>query len=174
MPERIRTGLRRGTWGQGKTAMYDTYWGLQRPVFTPAAVRQSLANSPVHTEALARLDFLCDRERRERASRASRFQSDHGGGNRRYAFVERIRSRLEAAAQLPQDPRSHHHQCGRQRPRRSFPRRPVLWGLEHSPKHPGEPDPGDSLHRQHRCGNAVRHAIRRRSHRYQNEIGCSR
>src|SRR5438094_4384697 len=60
MPERIRTGLRRGTWGQGKTAMYDTYWGLQRPVFTPAAVRQSLASSPVHAEALARLDFLCE------------------------------------------------------------------------------------------------------------------
>jgi type II secretory pathway predicted ATPase ExeA len=40
--------------------MYDTYWGLQRPVFTSAAVRQSLASSPVHAEALARLDFLCE------------------------------------------------------------------------------------------------------------------
>jgi general secretion pathway protein A len=40
--------------------MYDAYWGLQRPVFTPAAVRQSLASSPVHAEALARLEFLCE------------------------------------------------------------------------------------------------------------------
>src|SRR5438105_10986631 len=40
--------------------MVNNYWGLQRPVFTPAAVRQSLANSPVHAEALARLDFLCE------------------------------------------------------------------------------------------------------------------
>jgi len=40
--------------------MYDTYWGLQRPVFTTAAARQSLANSPVHAEALARLEFLCE------------------------------------------------------------------------------------------------------------------
>jgi type II secretory pathway predicted ATPase ExeA len=38
--------------------MYDVYWGLNRPLFTPAAVRQSLAGSPVHAEALARLDFL--------------------------------------------------------------------------------------------------------------------
>jgi len=40
--------------------MYDTYWGLQRPVFTPVAARQSLASSPAHAEALARLDFLCE------------------------------------------------------------------------------------------------------------------
>jgi general secretion pathway protein A len=40
--------------------MYNNYWGLQRPLFTPAAVRQSLAESPVHAEALARLDFLCE------------------------------------------------------------------------------------------------------------------
>jgi general secretion pathway protein A len=40
--------------------MFNTYWGLQRPVFTPAAARQSLASSPVHAEALARLDFLCE------------------------------------------------------------------------------------------------------------------
>src|SRR5437879_6229081 len=40
--------------------MYDAYWSLQRPLFTPTAVRQSLANSPVHAEALARLDFLCE------------------------------------------------------------------------------------------------------------------
>src|SRR5439155_15293708 len=45
---------------QRETAMYDAYWGLQRPLFTPAAVRQSLASSPVHAEALARLDFLCE------------------------------------------------------------------------------------------------------------------
>src|SRR5438094_9493405 len=44
----------------GNDSMYDAYWGLQRSVFTPAAVRQSLANSPVHAEALARLDFLCE------------------------------------------------------------------------------------------------------------------
>jgi len=40
--------------------MHDTYWGLQRPVFTPTAARLSLANSPIHAEALARLDFLCE------------------------------------------------------------------------------------------------------------------
>jgi type II secretory pathway predicted ATPase ExeA len=40
--------------------MHDAYWGLQRPVFTPTAARQSLAASPVHAEALARLDFLCE------------------------------------------------------------------------------------------------------------------
>ncbi len=40
--------------------MYDAYWGLQRPIFTPAAARQSLDGSPVHAEALARLNFLCE------------------------------------------------------------------------------------------------------------------
>jgi type II secretory pathway predicted ATPase ExeA len=40
--------------------MYDAYWGLQRPLFTPAAARQSLECSPVHAEALARLNFLCE------------------------------------------------------------------------------------------------------------------
>jgi len=38
--------------------MYQAYWGLQRSLFTPAAARESLAASPVHAEALARLDFL--------------------------------------------------------------------------------------------------------------------
>src|SRR6476661_5158920 len=40
--------------------MYQAYWGLQRNLFTSAAARQSLATSPVHAEALARLDFLCE------------------------------------------------------------------------------------------------------------------
>jgi type II secretory pathway predicted ATPase ExeA len=40
--------------------MYQAYWGLQRAAFTPTAARQSLTASPVHAEALARLDFLCD------------------------------------------------------------------------------------------------------------------
>jgi general secretion pathway protein A len=40
--------------------MHDTYWGLQAPVFTPCAGQKSLADSPVHQEALARLDFLCE------------------------------------------------------------------------------------------------------------------
>jgi type II secretory pathway predicted ATPase ExeA len=38
--------------------MYQSYWGLQKSLFTPAAARESLAASPVHAEALARLDFL--------------------------------------------------------------------------------------------------------------------
>jgi type II secretory pathway predicted ATPase ExeA len=38
--------------------MYQTYWGLQRPVFTREVARESLSRSPVHAEALARLDFL--------------------------------------------------------------------------------------------------------------------
>jgi general secretion pathway protein A len=38
--------------------MYQSYWGLHKPLFTPAAARESLAGSPVHAEALARLDFL--------------------------------------------------------------------------------------------------------------------
>jgi type II secretory pathway predicted ATPase ExeA len=40
--------------------MYQAYWGLQRAAFTPAATRQTLTASPVHAEALARLDFLCE------------------------------------------------------------------------------------------------------------------
>jgi type II secretory pathway predicted ATPase ExeA len=40
--------------------MYQNYWGLQKPLFTPGAARESLAASPVHAEALARLDFLRD------------------------------------------------------------------------------------------------------------------
>src|SRR5438046_1478571 len=40
--------------------MYQAYWGLQTAAFTAAAARKSLAASPVHAEALARLDFLCD------------------------------------------------------------------------------------------------------------------
>jgi general secretion pathway protein A len=40
--------------------MHDAYWGLQRPVFTSAAARQSLSASPAHAEALARLEFLCE------------------------------------------------------------------------------------------------------------------
>jgi general secretion pathway protein A len=42
--------------------MYEAYWGLQRGVFSKQAARQSLASSPVHGEALARLDFLCESE----------------------------------------------------------------------------------------------------------------
>lgn len=38
--------------------MYQSYWGLQRPLFTAAAARKSIAASPAHAEALARLDFL--------------------------------------------------------------------------------------------------------------------
>jgi general secretion pathway protein A len=40
--------------------MYQAYWGLQGAAFTAAAARKSLPASPVHAEALARLDFLCD------------------------------------------------------------------------------------------------------------------
>jgi general secretion pathway protein A len=38
--------------------MYQAYWGLQQSLFTAAAARKSLATSPAHNEALARLDFL--------------------------------------------------------------------------------------------------------------------
>ena len=38
--------------------MYQAYWGLERSPFTPAVARVALAASPIHTEALARLDFL--------------------------------------------------------------------------------------------------------------------
>jgi type II secretory pathway predicted ATPase ExeA len=38
--------------------MYQNYWGFERPLFTPDAGRGALDASPVHTEALARLDFL--------------------------------------------------------------------------------------------------------------------
>lgn len=38
--------------------MYQAYWGLDRSPFSSAAARAALAASPVHAEALARLDFL--------------------------------------------------------------------------------------------------------------------
>ena len=40
--------------------MYQNYWGLQESVFTTAAAREALKQSPVHIEALARLDFLLE------------------------------------------------------------------------------------------------------------------
>jgi general secretion pathway protein A len=40
--------------------MYQAHWGLQRSLFTPAAAREALTASPVHGEALARLDFLSE------------------------------------------------------------------------------------------------------------------
>ncbi len=43
---------------QGGTLMYQAYWGFARSPFSPAAVRAALASSPVHAEALARLEFL--------------------------------------------------------------------------------------------------------------------
>jgi general secretion pathway protein A len=44
--------------------MYQSYWGLSRSPFSEEAARQSLTTSPLHSEALARLDFL--REQRSR------------------------------------------------------------------------------------------------------------
>ena len=38
--------------------MYQAYWGLSQPPFSAEAVGESLESSAVHTEALARLDFL--------------------------------------------------------------------------------------------------------------------
>jgi type II secretory pathway predicted ATPase ExeA len=38
--------------------MYQAYWGLEHSPFASAASRPDLAASPVHAEALARLDFL--------------------------------------------------------------------------------------------------------------------
>src|SRR5262245_56136036 len=70
MGERIRTGLGLRAAHGGPSvalrpcptlqgiAMYEAYWGLQRPVFTAGAAREGLAASPVHAEALARLQFL--------------------------------------------------------------------------------------------------------------------
>jgi general secretion pathway protein A len=40
--------------------MYESYWGLQRPVFGSSAGREALVQSPVHAEALARLEFLME------------------------------------------------------------------------------------------------------------------
>ena len=36
--------------------MYQKYWGLQRSIFDSATAREALAQSPVHIEALARLE----------------------------------------------------------------------------------------------------------------------
>jgi type II secretory pathway predicted ATPase ExeA len=40
--------------------MYQAYWGFARSPFQTADARAMLAASPVHTEALARLDFLVE------------------------------------------------------------------------------------------------------------------
>jgi type II secretory pathway predicted ATPase ExeA len=40
--------------------MYQKYWGLQRSIFDSATAREALAQSPVHIEALARLEFLLE------------------------------------------------------------------------------------------------------------------
>lgn len=40
--------------------MYQNYWGLQQSIFSAAAAREALTESPVHVEALARLDFLLE------------------------------------------------------------------------------------------------------------------
>src|SRR6188768_3664569 len=56
MPGRIRYRPRRSE----LLAMFEAYWGLQRGPFSDQFARQSLATSPTHGEALARLDFLRD------------------------------------------------------------------------------------------------------------------
>jgi type II secretory pathway predicted ATPase ExeA len=38
--------------------MFQAYWGLSRSPFSRTAARESLSRSPIHAEALARLDFL--------------------------------------------------------------------------------------------------------------------
>ena len=40
--------------------MYQTYWGLKQSPFSAGATRAALAASPIHAEALARLEFLRD------------------------------------------------------------------------------------------------------------------
>ena len=40
--------------------MYENYWGLERPIFGSSPSREALQQSPVHAEALARLDFLLE------------------------------------------------------------------------------------------------------------------
>lgn len=44
--------------------MYQNYWGLSRSPFSEEAARQSLPASPIHSEALARLDFLLEQHSR--------------------------------------------------------------------------------------------------------------
>lgn len=44
--------------------MYQAYWGLSRLPFSDEAARRSLAASPVHAEALARLEFLVEQHSR--------------------------------------------------------------------------------------------------------------
>jgi general secretion pathway protein A len=67
MAEGIRSGLARrvllprpseSAFSDKETPMYQAYWGLQRSPFTSAASREALIESPIHAEALARLDFL--------------------------------------------------------------------------------------------------------------------
>jgi type II secretory pathway predicted ATPase ExeA len=44
--------------------MYQAYWGFSRSPFAPAAAAPSVATSPIHAEALARLEFLLDSQSR--------------------------------------------------------------------------------------------------------------
>jgi general secretion pathway protein A len=44
--------------------MYQTYWGLREPPFQAALDVNSFYRSPIHEEALARLNFLVDQHRR--------------------------------------------------------------------------------------------------------------
>jgi type II secretory pathway predicted ATPase ExeA len=44
--------------------MYQAYWGFSRSPFAPAAGSAAVASSPVHGEALARLEFLLESQSR--------------------------------------------------------------------------------------------------------------
>jgi type II secretory pathway predicted ATPase ExeA len=55
--------------------LYQAYWGLQRTPFSDESARQSLAASPAHNEALARLEFLV-----ESRSRLGLLRGESGSG----------------------------------------------------------------------------------------------
>jgi general secretion pathway protein A len=78
--------------------MYQNYWGLQRPLFTNSAVRESLTSSPVHVEALARLDFLLESQA---AFGLLCGASGSGKTNVLAAFAEQTRRRGTLAVLLP-------------------------------------------------------------------------
>jgi general secretion pathway protein A len=77
--------------------MYQAYWGLARSPFSPAAARAALASSPIHGEALARLDFL-----RESHSPLGLLLGSSGSGKSALLaeFAERARRAGALAAHL--------------------------------------------------------------------------
>jgi general secretion pathway protein A len=75
--------------------MFQNYWGLKDAIFTSAAAREALQESPVHVEALARLDFLLDSK-----SRLGLLLGPAGSGKTTVlaAFAEQVRRRGDLPA----------------------------------------------------------------------------